>query len=61
MSAAVCAHGQVESIDEHTCPDALERDCFYCVCCGNCREDVDDDDLCLDCGGRATENDAVIA
>jgi hypothetical protein len=44
-----CEHNQ-NSTNAHTCHGET-YDCLVCACCGNCREDVDSDDYCLDCGG----------
>jgi hypothetical protein len=48
-----CEHGQAPTT-KHTCSDENPEDCMVCTCCGNCREDVDEDDVCPDCRATAT-------
>jgi hypothetical protein len=33
------------------CQHKVNEDCFICSICGLCREDLDADDVCMDCGG----------
>jgi hypothetical protein len=35
--------------DEPTCQHQSHEDCMFCQGCGDCREDLDDDDWCPDC------------
>ena len=35
----------------HDCQHQEHEDCLICTECGCCREDVDEDDVCMDCGG----------
>jgi hypothetical protein len=32
-----------------TCQHKSNEDCMFCVECGQCREDLDDNDMCPDC------------
>jgi hypothetical protein len=34
------------------CQHDEHEDCLICRECGQCREDLDSDDLCMDCGGK---------
>ena len=45
---ASCKHKVVKT----RCGHKSNEDHMYCVCCGNCREDLDSRDRCLACGGR---------
>jgi hypothetical protein len=55
----ICEHDQIHRPKLHTCEDG--KDCFNCTCCHNCREDVDDDDLCPDCGGKTDQTLPVVS
>jgi hypothetical protein len=44
-----CTHDTAGVIEhEHQ----RSEDCLTCRCCGKCREDLDETDLCPDCGGE---------
>ena len=34
-----------------TCTHDIDEDCMNCTNCGACREDLDSNELCMDCGG----------
>lgn len=47
-------------MDGHQCEKCVpapseEDEPFFCVACGCEREDVDEEDLCPDCGGKVEE------
>jgi len=33
------------------CEHESNEDCMFCCMCGQCREDLDSNDICMDCGG----------
>lgn len=41
-----------EGYDPETCEHAPHEDCLNCMICGQCREDLDSEDVCMDCGGE---------
>ena len=45
-------------MSEKTCEHKEGEDCMICHSCGDCREDLDSTDLCMDCGG-VDENEEV--
>lgn len=38
-------------IDKSDCQHQDHEDCMNCAVCGRCREDLDSNDVCMDCGG----------
>lgn len=38
--------------DPEICQHEPHEDCLHCRICGVCREDLDSDDVCPDCGGK---------
>jgi hypothetical protein len=33
------------------CGHKVAEDCMVCAICGRCREDLDEEDICTECGG----------
>jgi hypothetical protein len=33
------------------CDHNSNEECMFCSICGDCREDLDEQDVCMDCGG----------
>ena len=44
---------RIEDYDlpDEGCKHGPEEECMFCSVCGRCREDLDSDDVCMDCGG----------
>lgn len=40
-----------EDVVHSYCQHKATEDCIICAICGQCREDLDSDDICMDCGG----------
>jgi len=34
-----------------SCQHKITEDCLVCIICGRCKEDLDSEDICIDCGG----------
>jgi len=47
---AIIAHAQPKT-PTSDCQHDSNEDCMTCTSCGQCREDLDSNDLCMDCGG----------
>ena len=43
------ARGPNEPLGED-CAHKVTEDCLICAVCGRCREDLDEDDVCTECG-----------
>lgn len=52
--AGPCEHGDESALE---CGHDSHEDCMNCAVCGHCREDLDSNDICMDCGG-VDENEA---
>lgn len=51
-----CYRGEARTPNEPLRPGCCHKvieDCLCCVACGRCREDLGEDDLCMDCGTTA--------
>jgi len=51
-----CSCGQEVSGCEH----GEHEDCMICSECHTCREDLDEDDVCMDCGGQEASGDISV-
>ena len=38
------------------CEHEEHEDCMFCVVCGECKEDLDSNDVCIACGGHDETN-----
>ena len=43
--------GQTTEHVTDNCQHGADEDHMFCVVCGECREDLDTTDTCIDCGG----------
>ena len=42
------------------CEHGEHEDCMICSECHTCREDLDEDDVCMDCGGKEASGDISV-
>jgi len=40
-----------------TCEHEPHEDCMNCDVCGNCKEDLDSENICIDCGGDPEDDE----